>query len=176
MSSTPAPAPASQQNLHSSRAARVLVDHVVDGERVELAGREAIDGVGDVLEQLGEARLVVRSDQRAIGLTLALRSHPDSGPRCRRLARARAGTAARRPAGPELALPPGACRAGDAQRRGRSGGKRHANEGARLRASRPGRRRSRGAGKASSRASAVTRVASVIGSPVSMSTPSDSER
>ena len=138
MSSTPAPAPASQQNLHSSRAARVLVDHVVDGERVELAGREAIDGVGDVLEQLGEARLVVRSDQRAIGLTLALRSHPDSGPRCRRLARARAGTAARRPAGPELALPPGACRAGDAQRRGRSGGKRHANEGARLRASRPG--------------------------------------
>jgi beta-phosphoglucomutase-like phosphatase (HAD superfamily) len=36
---------------------RVLVDDVVDGERVELAGAEAIDGVGDVLEQLGSRAL-----------------------------------------------------------------------------------------------------------------------
>jgi hypothetical protein len=35
------------------------------------AGTEAIDSSGDVLDELAEARLVVGSDQRPIGLTLA---------------------------------------------------------------------------------------------------------
>ena len=45
---------------------------LVDGVGVMLAGAEAIDGFGDVLDELAEARLVVGSDQRPIGLALAL--------------------------------------------------------------------------------------------------------
>ena len=65
---------------------------LVDGVGVVLAGAEAIDGLGDVLDELAEARLVVGSDQRPIGPALTLRSHvvivPPRGGGC--LARARA--------------------------------------------------------------------------------------
>ena len=75
VNSTPAPLPPSQQNFHSSRGAVVLMDDVVDGEGVELTGAEAIDGLGNVLDELAEARLVVAGDQRSVGLALTLRTH-----------------------------------------------------------------------------------------------------
>ncbi len=61
--STPPPAPGSQQNFRSSRATRELQD-LVDGVGVVLSGAEAIDRLGHVLDELGQARLVVRGDQR----------------------------------------------------------------------------------------------------------------
>ena len=45
---------------------------LVDGVGVVLAGAEAIDGFGDVLDELGQARLVVGGDQRPIGSALTL--------------------------------------------------------------------------------------------------------
>ncbi len=51
------------------------MDDVVDGEGVELTGAEAIDGRGDALDELAEARLVVGGHQRSIGLALTLRAH-----------------------------------------------------------------------------------------------------
>ena len=51
------------------------MDDLVDGERVELTGAEAIDGLSDALEELAESRLVVAGDQRSVGLALTLRTH-----------------------------------------------------------------------------------------------------
>ena len=51
------------------------MQHLVDGEGVLLAGAEAVDGRGDVLDELAEARLVVGGDQRSIGAALTLGPH-----------------------------------------------------------------------------------------------------
>jgi hypothetical protein len=58
-----------------ARGAVVLMDDVVDGEGVELTGAEAIDCLGDALDELAEARLVVGGHQRSVGLALTLRTH-----------------------------------------------------------------------------------------------------
>jgi hypothetical protein len=58
-----------------ARGAVVLMDDLVDGERVELTGAEAIDGLGDMVDELAEARLVVGGHQRSVGLALTLRTH-----------------------------------------------------------------------------------------------------
>jgi hypothetical protein len=47
---------------------------LVDDEGIVVAGAETIDGLGHVLDQVAEACLVVRGNQRAIGLTLTLRA------------------------------------------------------------------------------------------------------
>src|SRR3954454_6045826 len=83
---------ASEQNFHSSpRGARVLVDDVIVGERVELAGAEGSMASGDVLEQLGEPRVVASRDQRAVGLTLPLGTDPGIVPPHRARARETSG-------------------------------------------------------------------------------------
>ena len=55
--------------------ALVLMQDLVDDEGVVVAGAETIDGPGHVLDQVTEARLVVRRDQRPIRLALTLRAH-----------------------------------------------------------------------------------------------------
>jgi len=54
---------------------------LVDVEGVLLAGAKAIDGLGHMLDELAEARLVIGRDQRAIGSALTLRSHSSIVPR-----------------------------------------------------------------------------------------------
>ena len=51
------------------------MDDVVDGEGVELTDAEAIEGRGNAIDELAEARLVVGGHQRSIGLALTLRTH-----------------------------------------------------------------------------------------------------
>ena len=48
----------------------------VDVEGVQLAGAKAIDGLGDVLDELGQARLVVGGDQQAWRAALEEASRP----------------------------------------------------------------------------------------------------
>ena len=48
---------------------------LVDGVSVVLTGAEAIDRLGDPLDEFAQPRLVVRGDQRPISLALTLRSH-----------------------------------------------------------------------------------------------------
>lgn len=73
MRCTPAPPPPSQQNFHSSRAARwYLMEDLVDVVGVLRAGPEEIDGFGDPLDELTQAGLVVGSYQRPISLAFTL--------------------------------------------------------------------------------------------------------
>jgi hypothetical protein len=51
------------------------VNHVVDSGRRRARRAEAINGLGEVLEQLDEPRLVVGSDEGAVGLALTLRTY-----------------------------------------------------------------------------------------------------
>ena len=55
-----APQPAELPQL--ARGAGVLMQDLIDSEGVDLAGAEPIDRLGDVLDELTEARLVVGSD------------------------------------------------------------------------------------------------------------------
>jgi hypothetical protein len=69
------------------------MQNLVDVVGAVLAGAEAIHGLGHVLDELAEPRLVVGGDQRAIGLALSLRSHlsivPSRSNGCPSRARAR---------------------------------------------------------------------------------------
>jgi hypothetical protein len=58
-----------------TRGAVVLLDRLVDLVGVLLAGTEAVDCRGDAVNELAQARPVVRGHQRPISLPLTLRAH-----------------------------------------------------------------------------------------------------